>query len=142
MQLDAETCVKAALPPPERRGLILIDPPYEQQGEWTKAVRILAEGLKRFATGVFIIWYPVKGKGEEGIFLEAVKTLGVSGALTTELRVREPFREGGLAGSGVIVVNAPWKLDEDLGALIPAIAKRLGVGGWGQGKSEWCLPRS
>jgi 23S rRNA (adenine2030-N6)-methyltransferase len=140
MQLDAETCVKAALPPPERRGLILIDPPYEQPGEWAKAVRILAEGLKRFATGIFMLWYPIKGKSEEETCLEAVEVLGRPATLRAELRIREPFREGGLAGSGVIVVNAPWKLDEELGMLVPAIAERLGVGGWGQGTSEWRLP--
>ena len=59
-----------------------------------------------------------------------------------ELRVKEAFREGGLAGSGVVVVNAPWKFDEDLAALLPALAKRLGIGEWGQGRVEWLVPPS
>jgi 23S rRNA (adenine2030-N6)-methyltransferase len=141
-RLDAETCVKANLPPRERRGLILIDPPYEQKDEAAKAARILAEGLKRFATGVFVLWYPVKAKGDEATCLEAAQALAVPGTLMAELRIKETFREGGLAGSGVVVVNAPWKFDEDLAALLPALAKRLGIGEWGQGRAEWLVPPS
>jgi 23S rRNA (adenine2030-N6)-methyltransferase len=140
LRLDAEVCVKANLPPPERRGLVLIDPPYEQKGEATKAARMLAEGVRRFATGIFILWYPIKGKGEEDICREAARELGRPGTLAAELRVREPFKEGGLAGSGIIVVNAPWKLDEELALILPALAARLGVGAWGHGSMEWLVP--
>jgi 23S rRNA (adenine2030-N6)-methyltransferase len=139
-ELDAETCVKAYLPPPERRGLILIDPAYEQKDEAGKAARMLTEGLKRFATGIFVLWYPLKVKGDDETCLQAARALGVPGTLMAELRIREAFKEGGLAGSGVIVVNAPWKLDEDLRALLPALAARLGLGQWGQGRVEWLVP--
>jgi 23S rRNA (adenine2030-N6)-methyltransferase len=140
MRLDAETCVKAVLPPPERRGLILIDPPYEETDEAVKAARILAEGLKRFATGVFMLWYPWKANDDAATCLEAAKALGVPGTLMAQLRVREAFKQGGLAGSGVIVVNAPWKLDEELTLLLPALATRLGLGNWGLGTVEWLVP--
>jgi 23S rRNA (adenine2030-N6)-methyltransferase len=138
--LDAETCVKAHLPPPERRGLILIDPPYEQKDEAAKAARTLADGLKRFATGIFMLWYPLKAKGDDETCREAARELGVPGTLTAELRVREAFMEGGLAGSGVIIVNAPWKLDEELATLLPAFAGRLGLGKWGRGRVDWLVP--
>ncbi len=137
---DAEICVKASLPPPERRGLILIDPPYEQKDEAAKAARMLGEGLKRFATGIFVLWYPLKAKGDDATCLEAAAALGVPGTLRLELRVREAFREGGLAGSGLIVVNAPWKLDEEMGLALPALAERLGLGAWGQGNVQWVVP--
>lgn len=140
LRLDAEICVKAALPPPERRGLILIDPPYEQKGEAAKAARILAEGLKRFATGVFLLWYPLKAKGDGEILLSATKALRAPSALMAELRVREAFKEGGLAGSGLIVVNAPWRLDEELALILPALAGRLGLGDWGRGRLEPLAP--
>jgi 23S rRNA (adenine2030-N6)-methyltransferase len=139
-QLDAETCVKANLPPPERRGLVLIDPPYEQKDEAAKASRMLAEGLARFATGIFMLWYPIKAKGADDSCIDAARTLGVPGTLMAELRIREAFKEGGLAGSGLIVVNAPWKLDEELALLLPAMAARLGLGQWGQGRVEWLVP--
>jgi 23S rRNA (adenine2030-N6)-methyltransferase len=139
-RLDAETCVKAVLPPRERRGLILIDPPYEAAGEAARAARILSEGLKRFATGMFMLWYPLKANDDAATCLEAARTLGVPATLTAELRVREAFKQGGLAGSGVIVVNAPWKLDEELEVLLPALAMRLGLGNWGSGKLEWLVP--
>ena len=140
LQADAEHCVKASLPPPERRGIVLIDPPYEQKDEAVKAARMLGEGLTRFATGIFVLWYPVKAKGDEAICLEAARALGVPGTLMAELRVREPFRQGGLAGSGLIVVNAPWGLDAELALILPALAGRLGLGEWGRGTLEWLVP--
>jgi 23S rRNA (adenine2030-N6)-methyltransferase len=137
LQLDAGICVKANLPPPERRGVVLIDPPYEEKGEAAKAARMLAEGLERFASGIFLLWYPVKAKGNEDVVAEAVRGMRLPGTLMVELRVREAFKEGGLAGSGVIVVNAPWKLDDELGVLLPALADRLGLGRWGEGRAVW-----
>jgi 23S rRNA (adenine2030-N6)-methyltransferase len=140
MQLDAETCVKANLPPPERRGLVLIDPPYERKDEAAKAARTLAEGLRRFASGIFMLWYPLKAKADDAICRDAARALGAPATLAVELRIREAFKEGGLAGSGVIVLNAPWKLDDELSVLLPALAERLGVGRWGQGTVEWLVP--
>jgi 23S rRNA (adenine2030-N6)-methyltransferase len=140
LRLDASVCVKANLPPPERRGVVLIDPPYEEKGEAGNAARMIEGGLARFASGVFVLWYPVKGKGDEEACIAAAKALAMPGTLTAQLRVREAFKEGGLAGSGVIVVNAPWKLDEELALILPALAERLGLGRWGQGTVAWVTP--
>ncbi len=137
--MDAETCLKAKLPPPERRGIILIDPPYEVKTEGEKAVRMLTHGLHRFAQGVFLLWYPLKADQTADTILAQVKALGVPATLKVELRVRETFSGGGLAGSGIIVMNTPWKLDQELKLLVPALAKRLGLGNWGQGTVEWLV---
>lgn len=137
--MDAETCLKAKLPPPERRAVILIDPPYEVKTEAVKAVRMLAHGLRRFAQGVYLLWYPLKADGTGERIVEAVAELGVAGTLKVELRVREAFAGGGLAGSGLAIVNAPWKLNEELHVIVPALAERLGRGTWGQGTVEWML---
>jgi 23S rRNA (adenine2030-N6)-methyltransferase len=139
-RLDAETCVKAALPPRERRGLVLIDPPYEQKGEAARAVRSLAAGLKRFAGGIFMLWYPLKANDDGETCLEGARALAVPGTLMAQLQVREAFKQGGLAGSGVIIVNAPWRLDEALGLLLPALGRRLGLGAWGHGAADWLVP--
>lgn len=137
--MDAETCLKAKLPPPERRGIILIDPPYEVKTEGEKAVRMMVHGLHRFAQGVFLLWYPLKADQTADSILAQVTALGVPATLKVELRVRESFRGGGLAGSGLIVMNTPWKLDQDLKLLVPALAQRVGLGRWGQGTVEWLV---
>ena len=138
--VDADICIKANLPPPERRGLVLIDPPYEQTDEADRAMRMLAEGLRRFATGCFMLWYPVKADGLAERLCDAAQALAVPGTLKCELRVRESFREGGLAGSGLVIVNPPWRLDRELALLLPALARRLGLGNWGQGTVSWLPP--
>lgn len=135
--MDAETCLKAKLPPPERRGVILIDPPYEVKDEPEKAVRMLAHGVRRFAQGVFVVWYPLKADQTAETILAGIKELGVPATLTAELRVREAFSAGGLAGSGLAILNAPWKFDAELKLLVPALAQRLGLGSWGKGEVAW-----
>lgn len=137
---DAEACIKANLPPPERRGLVLIDPAYERVDEADRAARMLAQGLRRFATGCFMLWYPLKAGGLAEKLCDAAQALAVRGTLRCELRVRETFKEGGLAGSGLVIVNPPWRLDSELALLLPALAQRLGLGNWGQGTVSWLLP--
>jgi len=138
--LDAAICIKANLPPPERRGLTLIDPAYEEKDEADRAMRMLEQGLKRFATGCFMLWYPLKADGIAEKICERAKALGVPATLKCELRVKEVFKEGGLAGSGLVIVKPPWTLEKELGLLLPVLAKRLGLGNWGQGTVSWLLP--
>jgi 23S rRNA (adenine2030-N6)-methyltransferase len=138
--LDAEACVKANLPPPERRGLVLIDPSYEECDEAERALRMLAQGTRRFATGVFMLWYPVKGDNLAARIFAACTELALPGMLKVEMRIREPFKDGGLAGSGLVIVNPPWQLDGELRLLVPALASRLGLGEWGQATVDWLLP--
>ena len=138
--VEAELCVKASLPPPERRGLILIDPPYEKRDDAERALRMLEQGLRRFATGCFIVWYPLKADDAAARICAGAAGLKRPGTLRIELRVREPFAAGGLAGSGLIVVNPPWQLDHDLETITPALAGRLGRGTWGRTGVEWLTP--
>lgn len=137
---DAEACVKSNLPPPERRGLVLIDPSYEERDEAERALRMLAQGTRRFATGIFMLWYPVKGDNLAGRIIAACAELALPGTLKVEMRIREVFKDGGLAGSGLVIVNPPWQLDAELRSLAPALASRLGLGEWGQANVDWLLP--
>jgi len=137
--MDAETCLKAKLPPPERRGVVLIDPPYEIKNEAEKAVRMLAHGLRRFAQGVYILWYPLKADQTAEMILAGCAGLGVPSTLKVELRVREAFAAGGLAGSGLVIFNTPWKFDTEMRVMVPALAKRLGLGNWGEASVEWLV---
>lgn len=138
--MDAETCLKARLPPSERRGIILIDPPYEAANEAEKSVRMLAQGLQRFAQGIFVLWYPLKADATAETVLAGVAGLSADAVLKVELRVREAFAGGGLAGSGLAIVNTPWRLDDELRVMLPALAGRMGLGNWGQAVVEWISP--
>jgi 23S rRNA (adenine2030-N6)-methyltransferase len=137
---DAVHSVKAELPFDQRRGVVLIDPPYEDKRETEFVVRALREGVKRFANGVFLVWYPVKGERFAEDLVAAVGALGLPDALRCELRVREAFDGGGLAGSGVLMVNPPYRLRDKLEILLPALADRLGVGSWGKGSVSELTP--
>ena len=138
--VDAAACIKASLPPPERRGLILIDPPYEEKSETEKALRMLAQGVRRFATGLFVLWYPLKADDIAKRVAEGVAALEVQSTLRVELRVREAFSGGGLAGSGLVILNTPWTLDAELSRVVQALAARLGIGNWGHGTVDWLVP--
>ncbi|MGE0239365.1 MAG: 23S rRNA (adenine(2030)-N(6))-methyltransferase RlmJ [Parvibaculaceae bacterium] len=122
---DAQIAVKAHLPPPERRGFILIDPPYEQDDEARRAIQMLRDGHRRFATGAFALWYPVTGDGLSGHIVAEAKALGLAKTMRAELLVRKASPEGGLAGSGLILVNPPWPLADELALFGPALSERL-----------------
>jgi 23S rRNA (adenine2030-N6)-methyltransferase len=138
--VDAMQSVKAELPFAERRGLILIDPPYEGIDEIERAAQSLAVGYRRFATGVYVIWYPVTTEEFAAKFVDTILLLGLPNILQVELRVKAAFERGGLAGSGLIVVNPPWTLETDLHHLMPALALRLGLGDWGRSLVKWLSP--
>lgn len=126
-RLDALVFLKSQLPPPERRGIVLIDPPYEKPDEAARALQMLSEGLRRFATGVFVLWFPITGDGLHRFILDRVADMPVK-HLWAHLSLRKPKPDGGLAGSGVAVVNPPWKLGRDLEILVHALAERLSQG--------------
>lgn len=122
---DAAIAVKAHLPPSERRGFILIDPPYEQDDEARRAVQMLRDGYRRFATGAFALWYPVTGDGLSEQVAAQAKKLDIAKLLKIELLVRRAAPDGGLAGSGLILVNPPWPLADELAILGPALCDRM-----------------
>jgi 23S rRNA (adenine2030-N6)-methyltransferase len=139
---DARIAVKSRLPFPLRRGLVLIDPPFEKTDETERTARTLADGLKRMATAVFAIWYPVTTREFADEFVKAIEAVDPPNLLQVELRVRQPELGGGLAGSGLLIVNAPWKLDKEMELLVSALAQRLGESGEGRGSSVWLKPRA
>ena len=123
---DAAIAIKAHLPPPERRAVILIDPPYELKDEAERALRMLAQGVRRFATGQFLLWYPITGDGLEAKIKAGLAALALPDLITAELLIRTPRPFGGLAGSGLAIVNPPWRLSAQLHLLLPELASLLG----------------
>ena len=110
-EMDGYTALKAMLPPKERRGLVLIDPPFEQRDEYARLVEAMAEAHRRFATGTYMIWYPLKDPAVSGEFLERLAAGGPPRTLALELHVMaaDPMR---MTGSGMILVNPPFSLTE------------------------------
>jgi len=128
MALDAWMALKALLPPPERRGVMLIDPAFEQTGELARLVGGLKEAARRFATGTFLLWYPIKEMAPVAAFRREVAALGLPKAMAIELMVRGGADETRLNGAGLIAVNAPFTLSAKLDALLPELAPVLAQG--------------
>jgi 23S rRNA (adenine2030-N6)-methyltransferase len=105
--------VRSQLPPPQRRGLTLIDPPYEADEEEARITRALGDALQRFETGVLALWYPIKKQHDTDLWLARI-TRGIDRpTLVAELNLREPDNTAGLNGSGMLVINPPWQFDTD-----------------------------
>lgn len=128
MALDGWAAVKALLPPPERRGLLLIDPPFEATNDFEKLAAALKDARRRFATGMMVAWYPVKDATTVAAFFEQVAALSFEKLLRAELMIAAPNPAGRLTGCGVLIVNPPWTLRENLEALGPFLAARLAQG--------------
>jgi 23S rRNA (adenine2030-N6)-methyltransferase len=139
-QLDYLQAIKSELPFRERRGLVLIDPPFEVLDETLRATQALQFGYRRMATATFMIWYPVTTDEFAAQFISTIKALNIPNMLWCELRIKAAFAQGGLSGSGLIIVNPPWTLENDLRILLPALAERLGLGDWGRGQVDWIAP--
>ena len=137
---DALLAVKSHLPFKARRGLVLIDPPYEATDEAMRAVRMFAQGQQRFQTGCFMIWYPVTTDRFVDQLLSDVTALGIGNILHAELRVKHTHEANGLSGSGLLILNPPFKLQTELKVLLPALAERLGVQGLGRSEVNWLTP--
>jgi 23S rRNA (adenine2030-N6)-methyltransferase len=119
--------LKALLPPPSRRGLILIDPPYEDKSDYRSVKEMLEDALKRFATGIYAVWYPVLQRMEARQFPDKLKRLPANGWLNVTLSISTPSPDGfGLHSSGMFVINPPWTLEPMLRDLMPYLVKALG----------------
>jgi 23S rRNA (adenine2030-N6)-methyltransferase len=129
-QNGLEACV-GLVPPPERRALVLIDPSYEVKDEHGDVLDALAKAHRRFATGTYAIWYPVLERRWVQRLERAVRATGIEPLALYELCVAPDAMGRGLTGSGMLVVNPPWKLGEEMEAALPWLARELGVEGRG-----------
>lgn len=128
LELDGWTALKSLLPPKERRGVVLIDPAFEQQGELDRLVGGLKEAVRRFATGVFLLWYPIKDETTVGAFRQKIADLGLPKVLAVELMVQRADDAARLNGAGLIVVNGPYTLAAQLEDLMPELTRLLAKG--------------
>ena len=137
IELDGWLALGAQLPPKEKRGLVLVDPPFEAEGEFERLVEGLVKAHKRFSAGVFALWYPLKDVRARDAFVGALAATGIPKMLRIELMVRAPATPPRLFGTGMIVVNPPFTLEADLRVLLPALVPILAEGGGGGFRVDW-----
>ncbi len=135
---DGYEAAVALVPPLERRGLVLIDPPYEAPDEAARVAATLTAALRRWPTGIFAAWYPIKDLAIGDALAAAARAGGFPKTLRAEF-LAYPMDGQDMAGGGLLIVNAPWKLDEKLEALCRELHPILGEGhgGW---RVEWVTP--
>ncbi|WP_439294689.1 23S rRNA (adenine(2030)-N(6))-methyltransferase RlmJ [Lonepinella sp. BR2882] len=132
--------LKATLPPKERRGLVLIDPPYELKEDYDLVVQAVVEGYKRFATGIYAIWYPVVLRQQTKRIIKGLEATGIRKILQIELAVRPDSDQRGMTASGMIVINPPWQLESQMKQLLPYLVKTLVPENTGSWKVSWITP--
>jgi 23S rRNA (adenine2030-N6)-methyltransferase len=124
-EADAYARLPKLLPPPERRGLILIDPPFEAVDEFEQLAAALRAAHRRFATGIYLVWYPVKEQGEAERFVGEALATGAASALTIEIAIDAP--EGKLARSGLLVLSPPYGFAEEMAEVLARLEPALGA---------------
>ena len=136
---DGFSRLKASLPPKERRGLVLIDPPYELAHEYRDVVQAIYHSYKRWATGIYAIWYPVVNRCDIEDMIEGLQGLGIRKILQIELGVAPDTNEHGMTASGMIVINPPWKLESQMNAILPFLKEAIAPA-TGHFKVDWIVP--
>jgi len=139
--LDAYQALKAHLPPKEKRGLVLIDPPFEEPDEFSRIVQALARTHRRWPTGIYAIWYPIKERPAVWRFEEALAEAGIPKILIAELTIHPEDTHLRLNGCGMAIVNPPWRLDETLADALPALHAALPTTGGGS-RVHWLVPEA
>jgi 23S rRNA (adenine2030-N6)-methyltransferase len=127
--IDGWTALSAYVPPKERRGLVLIDPPFEEVGEFARLPSALSAAHRKWPTGIYMLWYPLKERRAPDAMAKKLTALGLTKLLRTELMVGALGDGGPLAGSGILVLNPPFTLEAELRTLMPALAARLSTHG-------------
>ena len=130
---DGWEALGALLPPPQRRGLVLIDPPYEAVGEFDRLAAGLLAAHRRFATGVFAAWYPIKARAQVRRLHDSLREAGLRDVVAAELFLRAPLDAARLNGCGMLVVNPPHGFAAAMPALLAALLAGLGTGEPGEG---------
>jgi 23S rRNA (adenine2030-N6)-methyltransferase len=136
---DGYAAIKANLPPKENRGLVLIDPPFEVPDEFERLAKALFTGLARWPNGMFCAWYPIKADGAHTRFHQQLKSSGLKKLLLSEFNIKPADSPLGLNGSGLLIANPPYQLDERMREVLPALHKAVSIDGAGGVRVEWLV---
>lgn len=137
LPIDGWTALSAYVPPKERRGLVLVDPPFEQESDFRRLAQGLEAAHRKWATGLYMLWYPIKTRSEPDGLAKRLRRLALPKTLRAELTVKPLGDASRLNGCGLILVNPPWTLPGELEILLPALAEALGQQGKGGFRLDW-----
>jgi 23S rRNA (adenine2030-N6)-methyltransferase len=135
--IDGWAALKAYVPPKERRGLVLIDPPFEAADEFARLEAGLLEAQSRWATGILLAWYPIKEPRETQAFARRLSRSGIAKILRIEFAVAAQRPGERLTGCGMIAINPPWILEREMSVVFPQLAKSLAQQGSGNYRVDW-----
>jgi 23S rRNA (adenine2030-N6)-methyltransferase len=138
--MDGYTALRAMLPPLEKRALVLIDPPFEEQDEFTRIVDGLGEGLRRLPGGTFVVWYPLTERARVDAFFDGLTTLSLPPTFAAEVMIVGESAPQKMKGCGLLVLNPPWQIDQTVRPLIEELAERLEQAPGASGRLTWLVP--
>ena len=137
--IDGWTALNAYVPPKERRGLVLIDPPFEEGGDFARLAQGLELAHHKWASGTYLLWYPIKAREEPDALARRLRRSGIGKILRAEISIAPrvaPRADSRLTGCGLIVVNPPWTLEQELHVMLPGLAAILGGADQGHSRLE------
>jgi 23S rRNA (adenine2030-N6)-methyltransferase len=137
VSIDGWMALNAYVPPRERRGVVLVDPPYEDKDDFARLVEALVAAHRKWATGVFVLWYPIKDRKGPELIAAALRRSAVGKILRAELELSASRASSRLNGTGLIVVNPPWRLADELAQLLPALATVFRAAPGGRADVDW-----
>lgn len=135
--LDGWAAMGTHLPPKEKRGLVLVDPPFEEKGEFARMAQSLQKAHARWPGGIYAYWYPIKEPRDVDAYVKALKATGIPKILRIELSVDAPSEPPRLHGTGMVVVNPPYVLEAEMRTVLPVLAELLGADGRGRWSVDW-----
>jgi 23S rRNA (adenine2030-N6)-methyltransferase len=126
MAIDGWVALNACVPPKERRGLVIVDPPFEQADEFLRLADAVAAAHRKWPTGIYLLWYPVKDRDAPDRFVRRLARGGMEKRLRVEFAAATPRPDGGLSACGMVIVNPPWKLATEIRTFCPPLIVVLG----------------
>ena len=125
--IDGWVALNAYIPPSERRGLVLLDPSYEEVAEFPRLGAALTSAWRKWRTGIYLAWYPIKNRNGPEALAKAITHSGIEKALRLELAIGPVAADGPLAGCGLVVINPPWRLAEEAELVLSALTDLFGA---------------
>jgi 23S rRNA (adenine2030-N6)-methyltransferase len=134
---DGFKALNAFVPPVERRGVILIDPAYEQRDDFERGLQVLEAARRKWNTGIFMLWYPIKDQREADVIFRHFATGKIKRVLRLEMQMADPVPDGPLVSNGLLIVNPPFPLAAEAELILPFLTQTLAAGPAAKQKIEW-----